>query len=115
MNLTVLDIIGEKMYKKQKLADGAAEIKDMLNKPRNFLLATRACDGCYYGVNSDIVIVLQKKKELIKKGIIGDVVTELSPDETIHGQRFVIFDPGKGEQAYLLGDAVTALKKLSEK
>lgn len=114
MEAIALEAIGFKVYKAQKLSDGLVDLKpnDLLEKPKKFMLAAKSCDGTYHSVNSHIAELLKKKKELIKKGIIGELVSALSPDETIHGQRFVIFNPSS-KVAYLLGDVVTAMKKLA--
>jgi len=115
MEVIILESIGSKVYKAQKLADGLVNLnnQEMLSQPKRFLLAAKSCDGTYHSVNSDIASLLKKKKELIKKGIIGEIISALSPDETIHGQRFVIFNPKKSKTAYLLGDVISAVKKLA--
>lgn len=114
MEVIALETIGLRIYKAQKLSDGLVDLKskDLLEKPKKFMLAAKSCDGTYHSVNSDIAELLKKKKELIKKGIIGEIVSALIPDETIHGQRFIVFNP-TSKTAYLLGDVVTAMKKLA--
>lgn len=115
MEVIALEILGSNTFRAQKLADGLVELKqkDLLDKPRNFILAAKSCDGTYHSVNSEISELVKKKKVLIKKGIIGEFISSLSPDETVHGSRFVIFN-GNKNQAFLLGDVVTAMKKLAK-
>jgi len=114
MEVIILERIGSRVYRAQKLANGLTELKpdELLERPKNFLLAAKSCDGTYHSVHSEISRLLKKKKELIKKGIVGEIVSALSPDESIHGRRFIIYDSGK-KGAYLLGDVISAMRKLS--
>jgi len=114
MEVITLEVVGSKVYRAQKLADGLVALQPdkLLEKPNKFILAAKSCDGTYHSVHSDIALLLKKKKELVRKGIIGELVSALSPDENIHGRRFIIYHPKKNE-AYLLGDVATALKKLA--
>jgi len=114
MEAITLDTIGLNVYRAQKLADGLVDLKqkDLLDKPKKFMLAAKSCDGTYHSVNSEISELIKKKKAQIIKGIIGGLVSALSPDETVHGSRFIIFSLKKN-QAFLLGDVVSAMKKLA--
>jgi len=114
MEAIILETLDSNAYRAQKLADGLVELKqkDLLEKPKNFVLAAKSCDGTYHSVNSEISGLIKKKKTLIKKGIIGELVSALSPDETIHGSRFIIYNLRKNK-AFLLGDVVSAIKKLA--
>lgn len=115
MEAIMLETMGSNIYRAQKLADGLIELKqkELLDKPKKFILAAKSCDGTYHSVNSEISELFKKKKELIKKGIIGEFVGALSPDEIIHGKRFIIFNNNK-KQSFLLGDVVSAMKKLAQ-
>lgn len=114
MDAIILETVGSKIFKAQKLADGLINLKpsNLLEKPNKFILAAKSCDGTYHSVYSEISALIKKKKELIKKGIIGELINALNPNDNIHGRRFVIYQPKKNE-AYLLGDVVEAFKKLA--
>jgi len=117
MDTIHLDVIGQKVYRAQKISVDGDEIKpeELLEEPDSFKLAIKTADGLYHGVNSEISTVIEKDKELIRKGKLSAVLSSLmKEDENIHGRRFVIFHSKKGN-AYLFGDILTALKKLSSK
>ncbi|MEM4247924.1 MAG: hypothetical protein QXH80_01540 [Candidatus Nanoarchaeia archaeon] len=118
MDIIQLDVLGKNVYRAKKMSfgNGILKSKDMLAQPDSFHLAVKAADGCYHKVYSEISQVIEKDRELLAKsksdGIIKAVMSE---DENIHGRRFVIFHPKNSENAFLLGDIATALKKLSHK
>ena len=118
MDLIQLDVLGKNVYRAQKLSfgNGILKSKDMLGQPKSFHLAIKAADGCYHKVYSEISQVIEKDRELLAKSKSGGVVKAvMNEDENIHGQRFVIFHPKNSENAFLLGDVATALKKLSRR
>jgi len=93
------------------------EVELKLGNPRldftELVMCAKSCDGTFHPVNSDIVTTLTDFKHLMKTNV-GYLINQLSPDEEVHGQRFVIFKPKKENKAYLLGDITQALKKLKE-
>jgi hypothetical protein len=112
IELYPLEEIKTKIYKKQKLTEPVkTKRKNLLDDVKKLHMAARFCDSTYHLVNSEISKVLSQKKNMLSRGLISDLISELVPEEAIHGQRFVILK--KGKQAYLLGDTLTALKKLS--
>jgi len=115
MDTIQLDVLGKKVYRAQKLSfANGLKSSDMLAQPNAFLMAIKTADGNYHSVYSEISDTIKKDKDLIAKGKVDGVVTNLmKEDESMHGQRFVIFHPERSEKAYLLGDVATALKKLS--
>ena len=115
MDTIQLDVLGKKVYRAQKLSfANGLKSAEMLAQPSAFSMAIKTADGNYHSVYSEISDVVKKDKDLIAKGKVAVVVTDLmKEDESMHGQRFVIFHPERSEKAYLLGDVATALKKLS--
>ena len=116
MDIVQLDVLGKKVYRAQKLnfGNGILKPKAMLEQPDSFHLTIRTADGNYHKVYSEISQVIEKDRELIAKGKSAGVVTSLvKEDESLHGQRFVVFHPKNSEKAFLLGNVATALKKLS--
>ncbi|MBD3263332.1 hypothetical protein GF374_03055 [Candidatus Woesearchaeota archaeon] len=114
MEAIALESVGSKVFKAQKLSHGLKQLErdNLLKKTNKFILAAKSCNGTYHSVNSDISKLIKKKKQLINKGIINEFINALSPDEAVHGQRFIIFNKNKNK-AYLLGDVITAMKKLA--
>jgi len=107
-----LEKIQTNIFKKQKLSDPhAMHPKEVLEDSKNLNLAVRFCDSTYHLVNSEISILLKEKKNLLTKGLVTDLMAALVPDESIHGQRYIIYR--KNNQAFLVGDTLSALKKLS--
>ena len=112
IELYPLQEIKSRVYKIQKLTEPVKiRRKELLENSKKLNLAAKFCDSTYHLVNSDISEILSKKKGMLTKTLIADLLTELVPEESIHGQRFVILK--KGKQAFLLGDTLTALRKLS--
>ena len=104
--------IQTKIFKKQKLGDPQlVKSKEVLEDCKNLNLAVKFCDSTYHLVNSELPKVLKEKKNLLTKGLVTDLVSALVPDESIHGQRYIIYH--KNKQSFLVGDTITALKKLS--
>ncbi|MBI4095721.1 MAG: hypothetical protein HY438_02575 [DPANN group archaeon] len=111
----VLDQVKPGIYKTKKLADGVSlKSKEVIKQASSVILAARACDGMFYRINSDIAETLSKNADLLKKGYINAVLEEALPLNGVHGSRFVIFHPKNTDQAFLLGDVQTALKKLTK-
>lgn len=104
------------VYKQKKIPGTNLKLttKELNSKPENLALAARSCDGTYYIVSSEIKKVFKLKKKIIRKGAISEIVSEFNPDESIHGQRFVIFKTNK-KQAVLLGDVATAFRQFANR
>lgn len=116
MQLIELDLINEDSYKQKKIPENNSKLtaRNILEKPEKLLLAARFCDGTFRKVNSHIKSIIKKKKDLIRRGLINDIISEINPDEAVHGQRFIIFKNGK-KQAFLLGNLLTAFKQLTHR
>ncbi len=114
--IKILELVKPGIYKPKKLANGAAlEPKEIMKQASSIVLAVRACDGMFYRVNSDIAETLEKNAGLLKKGYTNAILSEIMPIEGVHGSRFVIFHPrNAADQAFLLGDVPTALKRLAK-
>jgi hypothetical protein len=107
-----LERIQINIFKKRKLGDPyIIRPKEVLDDCKNLNLAVRFCDSTYHLVNSELSKVLKEKRNLLTKSLVTDLVSALVPDESVHGQRYIIYQ--KNKQAFLVGDTVSALKKLS--
>ncbi len=123
MKIIYLKKIGEGIYKPEKLAEiqsitqvkGVKNAKGMLNKPKNFVLAARMADGTYHRVSSEVANILKKKKDMISKGVgLSGIANEISGVGMSPIQRFLIYDPKKDSEAYLLGEITEAIHKLAD-
>ena len=83
----------------------------MLGNPDGFLLAARSCDGSYHSVHSNINELFKQNAPQIRKGLFSAILKTLDYDEDSHGKRFLIYK--KGNKAYLVGDVMSALKRMS--
>jgi hypothetical protein len=107
-----LKVLRERVFRIKKLSEDKLYNTDyLLNNANNLLLAIKVCDGSFHGVNSEINELVKKKIVLIKKGMPEDVYKVLSPDEAVHGQRYILFKDKK--DYYFLGDVSSVLKRLS--
>ncbi len=107
----------EGQFRKQNVAELfhkgiTIDFSDWLERPENFKLAMKSCDGSFHTVHSDVANVLSEHKKSIKGGKISEAVTELAPTDPIHGERFVVFFDSESN-AFLIGNVETALLTLS--
>ncbi|MBI2041163.1 MAG: hypothetical protein HYT16_03595 [DPANN group archaeon] len=110
----ILEQVRPGVYKAKKLADSTVlKSKEVIKQASSVILAARACDGMFYRVNSDLAEALSKNTNLLRKGYVSAIPEEALPLNGIHGSRFVIFHPKSAtDQAFLLGDVQTALRRL---
>lgn len=112
MEIAALTPLEDGSFKPQKIEiNSKLDTKAMLNKPKSFVLCTKSCSGNYYPVFSELPSLLKEHKSS-SNGIAKAVLKSLTFDEDMHGQRFIVFK--NGGEAYLLGDVVSALRKLSK-
>ena len=113
MQVAVLSIKDEGTFIPNKLEanfDASSIFTKTKFSPRNLKLCARSCDGTYHIVNNDTIKEIANNRN-IKSKSIGFLVSKLTPDEEVHGKRYLVYQNGK--QCFLLGDTITALKKIS--
>jgi len=110
MEVTLLNSKGDGVFRVHR-QDGEAKIS--LKEADKFKMCAKSCDGSYHSVNSEIAFVFGQYAHLLKTGNVGFIVGKLSPDESLHGQRYIIYKKNENE-ALLLGNVVSAVKKLAE-
>ena len=112
VGLHPLEEVESKIFKKIKLSEPMLiKRKDILDDTKNLKLAAKFCDSTYRIVNSEISQILTKRKSMLVKGSVSEIMSEMLPDEAIHGQRYILY--AKNKKVFLVGDTLTALKKLS--
>jgi len=89
------------------------KLNKLLSKPNNFVLSLRASDNSYHEVNSLICEKIKKNRDLIEKGIgLPSIAASITGSRELRVKRYVIWRNGK--EAYLIGETLQALRKVSE-
>ncbi|MBT3940469.1 hypothetical protein HOD83_00295 [Candidatus Woesearchaeota archaeon] len=108
-NATVLTKISNEVFRPEKLAP-----EEALDESTNFgkiILCSKACDGTYHKVNSEVGKVLKESRAALSNGGFQIVINKFH-DEDVHGQRYLVYPNGK--KALLIGNLFFGLKKLAK-
>lgn len=96
-----------------QVEDYTEKLNYFLKKPENFVLSFRASDNSYHEVNSSICEKIKKNRDLIEKGIsLPSLAASITGSKDLKIKRYVIWKNGR--EAYLVGEILQALKKISE-
>jgi len=109
MEISVLRMVEEGVFCPEKLQVGVKLDKKI--DFSKFILCSKACDGTYHRINSDISEILSENKTALANGGFQRVISKFF-DEDIHGQRFLVYP--NGQNAFLIGNLFFGLKKLSK-
>ncbi len=112
MQVAILTKLEDGSFKPQKVEiESELSARTMLTSPEKFFVCTKSCNGTYHPVFSELSGILAEHKKQ-PNGLSRTIINKLGLDEDLHGKRFVVFANGK--EVHLLGDVVTASKKLSK-
>ena len=89
------------------------KLNEFIKSPSNFILSFRASDNSYHEVHSLICEKIKKNRDLIEKGIgLPSIAASITGSRELRIKRYVIWKNGK--EAYLVGETLQALRKVSE-
>ncbi|UCD03980.1 MAG: hypothetical protein JSW73_05620 [Candidatus Woesearchaeota archaeon] len=108
--------INKGVYRIENIAEidnPTKKLTKFIKSPSNFVLSFRASDNSYHEVNSIISESIKKNIELIEKGIaLPSIAASITGSRELKTKRYVIWKNGK--EAYLVGETLQALRKVSE-
>jgi hypothetical protein len=108
IKLPTLLNLDKNVFKTEKLAE-PRELKNI--DMHKVILCTKACDGSYHKVNSEVGEILESNKTALANGGFQRVISNFF-DEDVHGERFLIYP--NGDRALLIGNLFFGLKKLAK-
>ncbi len=111
--IMVLEEVTPKVYKVLGIAETKLNAKKLLEKPDRLRCAVKMCDGSFHVVHSELQEVLEQNKQLVKNGFVSEIL-QIFPKES-RNTRFLVFHPENSQNAFLLGDVESAVKRFSSK